>query len=90
MNLKQIIAEEVKRQLTEAEEPEVIQQLQNLVDTKSRGKVTDPKTGRKATVDTFTASVVLSLYNRLNDTQKPKYVARGLQYMIDFASRNYK
>jgi hypothetical protein len=66
-------------------EPKIISQLKDIV--KSGSKVlTDPATGKKMRVDSYSASAIISVYNGLNQSSnKDKFVNSGLLKMQSVA-----
>ena len=72
--------------MNEASEPDVITQLRDIVKTKQNKKIKDPKTGKKMTVDLYSASAIVGVYDAVKRPDlKEKYANAGLVAMTNFA-----
>ena len=70
--------------LNDGEEPKIITQLRDVV--KSGGKpLKDPKSGRRMTVDRYSASAIVGVYDKLNPSNQEKFVKTGLLGMQSLA-----
>ena len=72
--------------VNEATEPEIISQLKDIVAKKQNQKLKDPKSGKRMTVDLYSASAVTQVYDALKQQKnKDKFVAQGLVGMVNLA-----
>jgi hypothetical protein len=69
--------------INESSEPPVIQQLRDIVKTKSYKTIKDPKTGKNVKVDLYSASAVVRVYDGLSDSNKEKFCKMGLPFMVN-------
>lgn len=78
------LVEEVIKE--EATEPQVIVDLRDVLENGYKF-IKDPKTGKKMKVDSYTASAIIQIYDKLDDNTKAKYAGLGLLKMQDIAFR---
>lgn len=76
--------------INEAEEPEVISQLRDIVDKKQNKKIKDPKSGKMMRVDLYSASAVVKVYDAINKSNKDKFGKLSLPKMVDVAFKVMK
>ena len=76
--------------VNEAEEPEVISQLRDIVDKKQNKKIKDPKSGKMMRVDLYSASAVVKVYDAINKSNKDKFGKLSLPKMVDVAFKVIK
>ena len=76
--------------VNEAEEPEVISQLRDIVDKKQNKKIKDPKSGKMMRVDLYSASAVVKVYDAINKSNKDKFGKLSLPKMVDVAFKVMK
>ena len=77
--------------VNEATEPEIISQLKDIVAKKQNQKLKDPKSGKRMTVDLYSASAVTQVYDALKQQKnKDKFVAQGLVGMVNLAFKLLK
>ena len=75
--------------LNEGREPEIITQLRDVM--KSGYKtLKDPKSGKRMKVDTYSASAIVGVYDKLNPSNKEKFVKQGLLGMQSLAFKFIK
>lgn len=70
-------------EVNESYDTSVIDQIKDIVKTKSYKTIKDPKTGKKIKVDLFTASVVLKVYETLSELNKKTFCGLNLPAMIN-------
>ena len=70
--------------LNEGKEPEIITQLRDVLKSGYKS-IKDPKSGKKMKVDTFSASAIVGVYDKLNSSNKEKFVKQGLLGMQSLA-----
>lgn len=66
------------------DEPLIISQLRDVL-VNGYTKIKDPKTGKRMTVDTYSASAIVKVYDALNPDNKEKFVNTGLLGMQKIA-----
>ena len=77
--------------VNEVSEPDVITQLRDIVSKKQNKKIKDPKSGKKMTVDLYSASAVTQVYDALKQqSNKDKFVSQGLLGMVNLAFKLLK
>ena len=76
--------------INEAEEPEVISQLRDIVDKKQNKKIKDPKSGKMMRVDLYSASAVVKVYDAINKSNKDKFGKLSLPKMVNVAFKVMK
>jgi len=75
----------------EGTEPEIISQLKDIVAKKQNQKLKDPKSGKRMTVDLYSASAVTKVYDALKQqNNKDKFVGLGLVGMVNMAFKLLK
>jgi hypothetical protein len=81
----------IEESVNEATEPEIITQLKDIVSKKQNQKLKDPKSGKKMTVDLYSASAVTQVYDALKQqSNKDKFVSQGLLGMVNLAFKLLK
>lgn len=65
-------------------EPQIITQLRDVVKNGYK-TLKDPKSGKKMRVDTYSASAIVGVYDKLNDVNKQKFSSMGLLGMQSVA-----
>ena len=70
--------------LNEGVEPEIITQLRDVLKSGYKS-IKDPKSGKKMKVDTFSASAIVGVYDKLNPSNQEKFVKQGLLGMQSLA-----
>ena len=69
--------------VNEANEPDIISQLRDIVSKKQNKKLKDPKSGKIDRVDLYSASAVIQVYDALKQQKnKDKFVDMGLSMMV--------
>ena len=77
--------------VNEATEPEIITKLRDIVSSKQNKKIKDPKSGKKMTVDLFSASAVTKVYDALKQqSNKDGFAKLGLPQMVNVAFKVMK
>ena len=75
--------------INEGKDPEIITQLRDVV--KSGYKtLKDPKSGKRMKVDTYSASAIVGVYDKLNPSNQEKFVKQGLLGMQSLAFKFIK
>jgi hypothetical protein len=70
--------------VNEGVEPEIITQLRDVMKSGYKS-IKDPKSGKKMKVDTFSASAIVGVYDKLNPSNQEKFVKQGLIGMQSLA-----
>lgn len=81
--LKKLIREEIQR-LSEEEEPFIITQLRDVMKTGYKS-IKDPKSRRPIKVDSYSASAIVGVYDKLNPSNKRKLASLSLPRMQSVA-----
>ena len=90
IDLNKPLKEQMKS-VNEAEEPDVITQLRDIVSSSQNKKIKDPKTGKKMRVDLYSASAVTQVYDALKQqSNKDKFTTLGLVGMVNMAFKLMK
>lgn len=76
-----------EQELNEVSEPDIIKQLRDIVDKGQHKKIKDPVSGKTMTVDLFSASGIVQVYDKLSDKNKEGYAKMGLPKMQQFAMK---
>jgi len=77
--------------LNEAQEPEVISQLRDIVKKKQNKKIKDPKSGKMMRVDLYSASAVIAVYDKLRKPDvKANFASQPLPKMVNVAFKVIK
>ena len=80
-----------EEKMNEANEPDIISQLRDIVSKKQNQKLKDPKSGKKMRVDLYSASAVTQVYDALKQqSNKDKFVSMGLLGMVNMAFKLLK
>jgi hypothetical protein len=80
-----------EEKMNEANEPDIISQLRDIVSKKQNQKLKDPKSGKKMRVDLYSASAVTQVYDALKQqSNKDKFVGMGLVGMVNVAFKLMK
>ena len=80
-----------EEKMNEANEPDIISQLRDIVSKKQNQKLKDPKSGKTMRVDLYSASVVTQVYDALKQqSNKDKFVGMGLVGMVNTAFKLMK
>ena len=75
-----------EEKMNEANEPDIISQLRDIVSKKQNQRLKDPKSGKKMRVDLYSASAVTQVYDALKQqSNKDKFVGMGLVGMVNMA-----
>ena len=75
-----------EEKMNEANEPDIISQLRDIVSKKQNQKLKDPKSGKTMRVDLYSASAVTQVYDALKQqSNKDKFVGMGLVGMVNMA-----
>ena len=75
-----------EEKMNEANEPDIISQLRDIVSKKQNQKLKDPKSGKTMRVDLYSASAVTQVYDALKQqSNKDKFVSMGLVGMVNMA-----
>jgi len=75
-----------EKKMNEANEPDIISQLRDIVSKKQNQKLKDPKSGKTMRVDLYSASAVTQVYDALKQqSNKDKFVGMGLVGMVNTA-----
>ena len=78
--------EDMHESINEANEPDIISQLRDIVSKKQNQKLKDPKSGKTMRVDLYSASAVTQVYDALKQqSNKDKFVSMGLVGMVNMA-----
>jgi len=75
--------------VNEGNEPEIITQLRDVLKSGYKS-IKDPKSGKKMKVDTFSASAIVGVYDKLNSSNQEKFVKQGLLGMQSLAFKVLK
>lgn len=76
-------------EINEVTEPEVISQLRDVVKNGYK-TLKDPKSGKRMKVDTYSASAIVGVYDKLSSSNKEKFVKQGLLGMQSLAFKFIK
>jgi hypothetical protein len=76
-------------ELTESIEPKIITQLRDVMKSGYK-KLKDPKSGKTMTVDSYSASAIVKVYDALNTANKEKFSSMGLLGMQSTAFKLLK
>ena len=77
--------------LNEAQDPEVISQLRDIVNKKQNKKIKDPKSGKMMRVDLYSASAVIAVYDKLRKPDvKANFASQPLPKMVNVAFKVIK
>ena len=83
--------EDMHESINEANEPDIISQLRDIVSKKQNQKLKDPKSGKTMRVDLYSASAVTQVYDALKQqSNKDKFVGMGLVGMVNTAFKLMK
>jgi hypothetical protein len=80
---------EKNESVNEGKEPEIITQLRDVVKNGYK-TLKDPKSGKRMKVDTYSASAIVGVYDKLNPSNKEKFVKQGLLGMQSLAFKFIK
>jgi hypothetical protein len=80
---------EKNESVNEGKEPEIITQLRDVVKNGYK-TLKDPKSGKRMKVDTYSASAIVGVYDKLNPSNKEKFVKQGLLGMQSLAFKLIK
>ena len=75
--------------VNEGKDPEIITQLRDVVKNGYK-TLKDPKSGKRMKVDTYSASAIVGVYDKLNSSNKEKFVKQGLLGMQSLAFKFIK
>jgi hypothetical protein len=75
--------------IDEAKDPEIITQLRDVLQNGYK-TLKDPKSGKKMKVDTYSASAIVGVYDKLNPSNQEKFVKQGLLGMQSLAFKLLK
>jgi hypothetical protein len=75
--------------VNEAKDPEIITQLRDVLKNGYK-TLKDPKSGKRMKVDTYSASAIVGVYDKLNPSNKEKFVKQGLLGMQSLAFKFIK
>ena len=75
--------------INEGKDPEIITQLRDVVKNGYK-TLKDPKSGKKMKVDTYSASAIVGVYDKLSPSNKEKFVKQGLLGMQSLAFKFIK
>ena len=81
--VRQVIAEEAK-------EPKIIQIARRIVKNHQFEKVKDPVTGKTHALDSFSASAIVGVYDKLSDKNKAHMVKQPLPKMVSLVFKLIK
>jgi hypothetical protein len=87
--LREKIREIIKNNINEVSEPQIITQLKDVLKTGYKS-IKDPKTGKKMKVDRYSASAIVGVYDKLNQSNKEKFAQQGLLKMQSIAFKLLK
>jgi len=75
--------------VNEGKDPEIITQLRDVLKNGYK-TLKDPKSGKRMKVDTYSASAIVGVYDKLNPSNKEKFVKQGLLGMQSLAFKFIK
>ena len=75
--------------LNEGKDPEIITQLRDVLKNGYK-TLKDPKSGKRMKVDTYSASAIVGVYDKLNPSNQEKFVKQGLLGMQSLAFKVLK
>jgi hypothetical protein len=75
--------------VNEGKDPEIITQLRDVVKNGYK-TLKDPKSGKRMKVDTYSASAIVGVYDKLSSSNKEKFVKQGLLGMQSLAFKFIK
>lgn len=84
------IDELFEAELNEADEPEIITQIRDIVSSHQAKKLKDPVSGKMVMIDAFTANAISQVYDLLSTKHKELYAKKGLPMMANFAMKMMK
>jgi len=71
-------------------DPKIISQLRDILKSKGYSSVKDPVSGRTMKVDSYTASAITQVYDKINRTNKKKFADLSLLKMQQLAMKFVK
>ena len=75
--------------VNEGKDPEIITQLRDVLKNGYK-TLKDPKSGKRMKVDTYSASAIIGVYDKLNPSNQEKFVKQGLLGMQSLAFKFIK
>ena len=75
--------------VNEGKDPEIITQLRDVLKNGYK-TLKDPKSGKRMKVDTYSASAIIGVYDKLNPSNQEKFVKQGLLGMQSLAFKLIK
>jgi len=79
----------IDESVNEAKDPEIITQLRDVLKNGYK-TLKDPKSGKRMKVDTYSASAIVGVYDKLNPSNQEKFVKQGLLGMQSLAFKFIK
>jgi hypothetical protein len=79
----------IEESVNEGKDPEIITQLRDVVKNGYK-TLKDPKSGKRMKVDTYSASAIVKVYDKLSSSNKEKFVKQGLLSMQSLAFKFIK
>jgi hypothetical protein len=79
----------IDEEVNESKDPEIITQLRDVLKNGYK-TLKDPKSGKRMKVDTYSASAIVGVYDKLNPSNKEKFVKQGLLGMQSLAFKFIK
>ena len=79
----------IDESVNEGKDPEIITQLRDVVKNGYK-TLKDPKSGKRMKVDTYSASAIVGVYDKLNPSNQEKFVKQGLLGMQSLAFKFIK
>jgi hypothetical protein len=79
----------IDESVNEGKDPEIITQLRDVLKNGYK-TLKDPKSGKRMKVDTYSASAIVGVYDKLNPSNKEKFVKQGLLGMQSLAFKFIK
>ena len=74
---------ETTESIAETTDPDVITQIRSVVAKGTAAKVKDPKTGTNVLVDLFSAGAIVSVYDKISDSNKKKLSSLSIPSMVN-------
>ena len=79
----------IDESVNEAKDPEINTQLRDVLKNGYK-TLKDPKSGKRMKVDTYSASAIVGVYDKLNPSNQEKFVKQGLLGMQSLAFKFIK
>ena len=79
----------IDEEVNEGKDPEIITQLRDVLKNGYK-TLKDPKSGKRMKVDTYSASAIVGVYDKLNPSNQEKFVKQGLLGMQSLAFKFIK